>query len=164
MNAQQFTDRFYPFHAKLYRVAYVLLNNAADAEDILQDTYHKLWNKRDELSNIGQPEAFCITLVRNLCIDFLRSPRRRTDDETDDVLQKKTDHTTPESELVSNENLQYIENMIYRLPEKQRIVMQMRVYGECSSEEIQAATGESAANIRVLLSRARNTLRDLINT
>ncbi|MDR1407471.1 MAG: sigma-70 family RNA polymerase sigma factor [Tannerella sp.] len=162
MDAKEFTERFYPFHLKLYRVAHALLDSPDDAEDILQDVYCRLWDRRDELSDLRRPEAFCVMLVRNLCIDFLRSPGRRTDDHADGMRQITTD-TTPESEFVSAESMQRMEMLIYRLPEKQRIVMQMRTYGECTSEEIEAATGESAANVRVLLSRARKTLREWLN-
>ncbi len=84
MDVDVFKQRFLPFHPKLYRIAYALLDNKADAEDILQDAYCKLWNKRDELGDIQNPEAFSITLVKNLCLDFLRSPKasRRDNEET----------------------------------------------------------------------------------
>ena len=75
MDVDVFKQRFLLFHPKLYRIAYALLDNKADAEDILQDAYCKLWNKRDELGDIQNPEAFSITLVKNLCLDFLRSPK-----------------------------------------------------------------------------------------
>jgi RNA polymerase sigma-70 factor (ECF subfamily) len=71
-----------------------------------------------------------------------------------------TTETTPERELESKEKTRQIESLIEQLPEKQRIVIQMRGCGDCSFEEIEAATGESAANIRVLLSRARKTLKN----
>lgn len=74
MDAENFKRKFLPFHPKLFRIAYALVENKADAEDILQDAYFKLWNKRDDLPGIDNPEAFCVTLVKNLCLDFLRSP------------------------------------------------------------------------------------------
>ena len=57
MDVDVFKQRFLPFHPKLYRIAYALLDNKADAEDIFQDAYCKLWNKRDELGDIQNPEA-----------------------------------------------------------------------------------------------------------
>jgi len=161
MNAEEFKRLYYPFHPKLYRIAFALLNNAADAEDVLQDTYYKLWEKRAELTTIIQPEAFCVKLVKNLCLDFLRAPRNRMDNEPVDLLNAETG-TTPENELESKEKMQQIESMIEQLPEKQRIVVQMRGCGDCSFEEIEAATGESAANVRVLLSRARKALKGML--
>jgi len=161
MNAEEFKRLYYPFHPKLYRIAFALLNNADDAEDILQDTYYKLWDKRVELINVLQPEAFCVRLVKNLCLDFLRAPRNRMDNESVESLNIMTG-TNPEIELESKEKMQQIESMIEQLPDKQRIVIQMRGCGDCSLEEIEAATGESAANVRVLLSRARKALKSML--
>jgi RNA polymerase sigma-70 factor (ECF subfamily) len=164
MNAEEFKRIYYGFHPKLYRVAFALLHNAADAEDLLQDTYYKLWSKRDELTGILQPEAFSVRLIKNLCMDFLRSPEHRTAGEPAEVISMTAD-TTPEVELESKEKIKQIETLIEQLPEKQRIVIQMRGCGDCSLEEIEEATGESAVNIRVLLSRARKTLKNrLINS
>ena len=161
MNAEEFKSIYYPFHPKLYRIAFALLNNADDAEDILQDTYYKLWSRRAELTNILQPEAFCVRLLKNLCLDFLRKPRNRSDNEPAELMQITTE-TTPEDELESKEKIEQIEALIERLPEKQRIVIQMRGSGDCSFEEIEAATGESAENVRVLLSRARKSLKKML--
>ena len=49
--------------------------------------------------------------------------------------------------------------LMQRLPEKQRRVLELRGYADCSLEEIERIMGETTANVRVLLSRARNTLR-----
>ena len=161
MNAEEFKRLYYPFHPKLYRIAFVLLNNADDAEDILQDAYYKLWSKRTELTNILQPEAFCVRLVKNLCLDFLRAPENRKSDEQVESITFTTE-TTPDKELESKEKILQLETLIEKLPDKQRIVIQMRGCGDCSLEEIEAATGESAANVRVLLSRARKTLKSML--
>ena len=66
MDAENFKRKFLLFHPKLFRIAYALVENKADAEDILQDAYFKLWNKRDDLPDIDNPEAFCVTLVKEL--------------------------------------------------------------------------------------------------
>lgn len=159
MDAKEFKQRYYPFHPKLYRVAYALLNHAEDAEDVLQETYCKLWLRRDELTGIRQPEAFCVTVVKNLCMDFIRASGHRNGGEAGEMPVIPSEGT-PESDLESRERVEQIERLIDRLPEKQRIAMRMRGFGDCPSEEIEAATGESAANVRVLLSRARKTLRE----
>jgi len=163
MNAEEFKRIYYPFHPKLYRIAFALLNNTADAEDLLQDTYYKLWSRRTELAGILQPEAFCVRLLKNLCMDFIRTPQNRLDNESAEFVTMTT-ATTPEDELESKDKIQQIKALINQLPEKQRIVLQMRGCGDCSFEEIEVATGESAANVRVLLSRARKTLKNMLNS
>mgnify|MGYP001233609388 FL=1 len=73
MDTESFKREFLPYHRKLYCVAYRLLENAADAEDLVQEAYLKLWDKREGLSVISNPEAFSVTLVKNMCFDLLRS-------------------------------------------------------------------------------------------
>lgn len=158
--AEHFKRKFLPFHPKLFRIACALVENKADAEDILQDTYFKLWNKRNELPDIENPEAFCVTLVRNLCLDFLRSPRStRREEEITEVVTQVTD-SSPDSELETKDKEQQIRQLIARLPDNQRQVIRLRGIDDCSMDEIEQITGLSAVNIRVLLSRARKAIRE----
>ena len=56
MDVENFKRLFLPLHPKLFRIAYALVENKADAEDILQDAYYKLWSRRNELTDIQNPE------------------------------------------------------------------------------------------------------------
>jgi len=161
MNAEEFKRVYYPFHPKLYRIAFALLNNAEDAKDILQDTYCKLWSKRNELPNVLQPELFCIRIIRNLCLDFIKAPKNRRDNEQIAFISTTTE-TTPEQEMESKEKIRTIERIMQQLPEKQRIVIMMRVCSDCSLKEIETAMNESAENVRVLLSRARKNIKNML--
>ena len=61
MDVESFKRLFLPLHPKLFRIAYALVENKSDAEDILQDAYYKLWSRRNELADVRNPEAFCVT-------------------------------------------------------------------------------------------------------
>lgn len=160
VEAEHFKRKFLPFHPKLFRIACALVGNKSDAEDILQDAYFKLWNKRNELPEIENPEAFCVTLVRNLCFDFLRSPQAsRRETEIEEVTSLATD-SSPEKELETKDKEQQIRQLISRLPDNQRQVIRLRGIDDCSMDEIEQITGLSAVNIRVLLSRARKIIRE----
>lgn len=160
MDAEHFKRKFLPFHPKLFRIAYALVGNKADAEDILQEAYFKLWHKRNELPDMENPEAFCVRLVRNLCLDFLRSPRAgRREEEIEEVVSFETD-TSPDKELETKDKEQQIRRLISRLPHNQRQVLRLRGIDDCSMDEIEQITGLSAVNIRVLLSRARKAIRE----
>ena len=116
-----------------------------------------IWN---ELTDIQNPEAFCVTLVKNLCLDFLRSPRanRRDADVTEAVTLSTA--SSPDEELERQDKVQQIRHLIDRLPENQRQVLRLRGIEDCSMDEIEQITGLSAVNIRVLLSRARKIIRE----
>ena len=59
MDVENFKRLFLPLHPKLFRIAYALVENKADAEDILQDAYYKLWSRRNELADV--PEAVTLS-------------------------------------------------------------------------------------------------------
>lgn len=48
------------------------MGNAQDAEDMVQEAYLKLWNKRGQLNGVLNAEAYSVTLIKNLCYDALR--------------------------------------------------------------------------------------------
>ena len=159
MTAAYFKQAYYSLHPKLYRVAYAILKNTQDAEDILQDAYCKLWDDRHKLVDIQNKEAYCVTLVKNFCLDFLRSPKTALYQETIDDYDFPDHTSNAETDLISKEAIEKIKTLISRLPEKQKRILDLRIFAGCSQGEIEQITGESPENVRVILSRARNTLR-----
>lgn len=158
MDAASFKKMFLPYHRKLYGVAFRLLENEDDARDVLQDAYLKLWDKRDALGIIDNPEAFCTTLVRNMCLDLLRSPRyvrERQQVELTDALPV----AAPDN-IAARDDAQVIQTLIARLPLQQQQVIRLRDLQGYSYSEIEQLTGLSAVNLRVLLSRARKKIRE----
>ena len=163
MNASDFKRKFLPYHQKLYRVAFRLLGNTQDAEDMVQETYLKLWKKREELPpDIECMEAYCITLIKNLCFDSLRSVRLEEDNRTPEELNiMEENNPMREAELKDEVNL--VKRIIRALPKQQQQIVVMRDVNDCSYEEIEQATGLSSVNIRVLLSRTRKKIREQFN-
>ena len=159
MTAAYFKQAYYSLHPKLYRVAFAILKNAEDAEDILQDVYCKLWDDRDKLVDIQKPEAYCVTLIKNLCMDFFRSSKATLYEQNIEDYDLPDKSPDAETELVHKEKVEIIKSLLLHLPEKQQRVLDLRAFAGCSPEEIEKITGESSENVRVLLSRARNTLK-----
>ncbi|MCC8186877.1 MAG: RNA polymerase sigma factor [Bacteroides sp.] len=161
MDAEIFKKKFLPYHKRLYYTAYRLLENEADAQDIVQEAYLKMWNKREGLAVISNPEAFSVTLVRNMCFDLLRSGKY--------LLQRQSVELTaiyeqPQSDRSEEkEQAHMIRQIIATLPEQQQQIITLRDIRECSYEEIETITGLSAVNIRVILSRARKKIREQVN-
>ena len=159
VSPDQFKQTFLPLHPKLYRVAYALTGNKDDSEDILQEAYCKLWNKRTDLTAINNPEAFSVTLVKNLCFDFLRSSKSgRYEDSLENVTM--ANFSTPDIELENADEIDRIKQLIKMLPDNQKLVLKLRGLSDCSMEEIEEITGFSAVNVRTLLSRARKIIKE----
>ena len=69
MTDARFHTVWIPLQERFYRVAYYLLEDRADALDVVQDLYVKLWKMRDSLDLVRNPASYGALLVRNLCID-----------------------------------------------------------------------------------------------
>lgn len=162
MTRQEFTSHVLPVKARLYRLALTLLNSRSEAEDTVQDVYLKLWNMRETLVKYQSVEALAVTITKNLCIDRLRSYRRRY--QNDGGLEKVTlpadGRHDPEQQLELNEHMQQLQSIISRLPEQQRMILHLRDIEQYSYDEIEAMTEMTRNNIRVTLSRARKGVRE----
>ena len=78
MREISFRNDILPLKDKLYRLALRITLNSAEAEDVVQDTMIRVWNKRDEWPQFESIEAYCLTIARNLAIDRLMIGWRRT--------------------------------------------------------------------------------------
>lgn len=160
MTHQEFKTRFLPYYQKLYRIAYRYLGDVYDAEDMVQNTYLKLWEKQDFLEGIDSDEAYAVTTLKHLCLDKLRGPLLQKDDES--VLINKIEPAPPPDRVLEQrEVMKTLMHIIAGLPEQQKQVIVLRHFEEKSTEEIEQETGLTNANIRVLLSRARKTIKEL---
>ena len=160
MDADEFKRLFLPCHQQLYRVAYRLSGNEQDAQDILQETFLKMWSGRDKLGPIDNPVAFDITTLKHVYVDSLR---RRRPDECQSLSSEEVtvaSDTDVGRQIESGDALDKVTVLIDSLPDAQRRVMRMRDLADLSMEEIETATGLSPGNIRTLLSRARKKIKE----
>lgn len=161
MDAITFKKKYIPYHQKLYRIAYRLLEDSCDAEDVVQEAYIKLWNKRDELKQIENNEAYCVILLRNLCLDFLKAKRKHLYQSTEDTVIP--DNFVLSDEIETIDKIKHIETIIDLLPEQQRKIVKLRHFDDYSNEEIEEILGLTSVNVRVLMSRARKKIKELFN-
>ena len=154
MDAETFKTIFMPLRHKLFGMALRMTGNPDDAADAVQDAYIRFWERREEIVLKDSPEAFCMAMQRNICVGMLR--KRRISEPVDNAACFP--ETSDADEV--KEHAAKIVRIIATLPEKQRKVMRMRDLQELQFGEISALLGESEANIRTLLSRARKKVRE----
>ena len=157
MDVEIFKKIFLPYHQKLYRIAFRLLQSVANAEDVVQETYTKLWDKRDGLIDIENTEAYAVIVLRNLCMDYLRSSKEHLHAKYEVDIPEQMSLTT---KMEMQDEIDCVKRLVDRLPEQQRQIMIFKHWNGYSDEEIEAITGLSTGNIRVSLSRARRTIRE----
>jgi len=159
MVARDFKTRVLPVSKKLLRFATHFLKDEDAAHDVVQDVFLKLWQKRENLGEIENIEAFAMRMTRNRCLDVIRANRVvPIDAETDRKMKQETVDVHSQIEL--SETAKQVKELINGLPDLQRTVMQLRDIEQLEYEEIAERTELKVNAIRVNLSRARKKVRD----
>ena len=160
MQEISFRDDVLPLKDKLFRLALRITLDRAEAEDIVQDTLIRVWNKRNEWSEIESVEAYCLVVAKNLAIDRSEKLETRKVPITTEVTEMPCDlNGGPHDRLVSKERIALIDKLMNDLPEKQRIIMQLRdIEGE-SYKQIAVVLGLTEEQVKINLFRARQKVK-----
>ena len=155
-----FQNDILPLKNELFRLALRITLNAADAEDVVQDTMLKVWKRRNDWEQIESIEAFCLTICRNLALDRLRHKDYQS--QTLDMAADPVDasHTAnPEQMAVQRDRVQLVRQLINRLPERQRSCMQLRDIEGKSYRDIATILGITEQQVKVTNFRARQAVK-----
>ncbi|MEO6285871.1 MAG: sigma-70 family RNA polymerase sigma factor [Dyadobacter sp.] len=160
MDLQAFNQRILPVQGRLFRLAQMFLRNREEAEDAIQDVFLRLWVNRQQLETYQSIEALAVQMTKNICLDRLKSHHKQKTSGDADMLSLQADDVSPYRQVENTDSAGLIHRLIGELPEQQKLVLHLRDVEEYTLEEIEQVTGLSNANIRVILSRARQKLRD----
>ncbi len=158
MTSQQFNTEYLPLAPLLYRIAFHIFERQDEAEDAVQETFLKLWEMRQKLDSVESAKAYSIRILKNECLDRLRKAKKTVPAEH--TLTKEA--IPPEDEQIDAKGrLEKVLGAIKSLPDSQKQVLLLRTVEGLSYEEISRKMGMSQLTLRVLLTRARGTLRNL---
>ena len=157
MNQKEFLDKVLPFKDKAYRLAKRLLVSSDEAEDAIQELYLKLWNNKTKIETYDNVEAYAMMMTKNYCLDQLKSKRASNLKLVHSNYKDESSALQNQIEVEDGTNI--IKNMIDDLPEKQRMIVQLRDIENYEYHEIAKVMDMEPTAIRVALSRARKTLR-----
>ena len=160
MKEISFRNDVLPLKNLLYRLAMRITQRHEEAEDIVQDTLIKVWNKRDEWEKIESIEAWCLTICRNLALDRIRS-RNNQNESLDSIKSDTPDkYGTPYEQMLQRDRIELVRRMVNALPEKQRSCMQLRDFEGKSYKEIAEILNISEDQVKVNIFRARQAIKN----
>ena len=157
MKQKEFLNTILPCKNTLYRLAKRLLVSSDEAEDAVQEVFLKLWKGRDKIDNYRSPEAFAITMTKNYCLDRLKSKQASN---IKIVHNNYKNSENIERTIEGNEGVELVTKIMETLPEKQKIIMQLRDIEQFEFAEISQMLEINETAIRVALSRARKVVRE----
>ena len=157
MKQKEFLNTILPCKNTLYRLAKRLLVSSDEAEDAVQEIFLKLWKGRDKIDNYRSPEAFAITMTKNYCLDRLKSKQASN---LKIVHNNYKNSENIERTIEGNEGVELVTKIMEALPEKQKMIMQLRDIEQFEFAEISQMLEINETAIRVALSRARKVVRE----
>lgn len=158
MQEISFRNDILPLKDKLFRLALRITFDRAEAEDVVQETLIRIWNKRDEWTQLDSIEAYCLTVAKNLAIDRSEKKDAQTVELTPEMAQSP-DVSNPYEKLVTKERVTLIHRLMNELPEKQRLIMQLRDIEGKSYKEIAVVLKLTEEQVKVNLFRARQKVK-----
>lgn len=157
-----FEQVFKEHHRSLCYLATKYGLDKEEAEDIVADTFTKLWHGRAQFSDEGHIKGFLFTTTRNACINLVKQKQRRmlsnnelsylSNNNEDDLFRK----------MVETELLKKLYPYIEKLPRKCRAVFEQVYFEGASTEEAAEKLGISPRNVLNQKARAIQLLRGKI--
>ena len=161
MSLETFKEQVLPVKDKLYRFALAMVKSEAEAQDIVQEVLIRIWNRRKDLGQLDNLEAWCMRITRNLSLDKLKSKYNRNTsgmEEGFDVSQGN--EVTPYRFAEMKDTMKNIAHLMSSLPEKQKQVIHLRDIEGYSYKEISEVLEIDMNQVKVNLFRARKTLKE----
>lgn len=139
----------------VYRMAFSMLKNRYDADDIHQEVFIRYLDKRPKFENPEHEKAWFLRVTVNLCKNYWKTAwRRKVISLEEDFAESVEIPQEPESdELI---------DLVKTLPQKYRIVIHLFYYEELSIEEISEILRMKPSTVRTQLTRARAKLKILL--
>ncbi|HVX77506.1 MAG TPA: RNA polymerase sigma factor [Bradyrhizobium sp.] len=145
---------------RAFAVALRFLGNRADAEDVVQDSFLKIWSHRGHwIENRAKFSTWLYRVVTNRCIDLSRRPRSEDVESFSELTDNKPDAVT----LIHRDEVSDIlDRAIRQLPDQQRVAVLMSYHENLSNSEIAELMGTTVSAVESLLKRGRQQLRSLL--
>lgn len=117
-----------------------------------------MWKSKDKIADYNNVEAFAMTMTKNYCYDRLKSKQAGNLTLVHNNYKQKD--TPLDKQLEYQDSVNQVHLLIEKLPEQQKIIIQLRDVEEYDFDEICKMVDMKPTAVRVALSRARKTIRE----
>jgi RNA polymerase sigma-70 factor (ECF subfamily) len=161
-SAVEFGERIAENQRRVFQIAFSILGNSADAEDVAQEAFLRAYQKLDSLREAEKFRAWVNRIVFRLALNRKRGYRRRL---VRDTAWQSTETATMvdgAKEAEQQVMLDRLRKEIERLPEKLRSVLQLSLVEEMDAADVGAVLGIPAGTVRSRVHMARKLLLEVM--
>lgn len=159
MKKVSFRNDILPMKNTLYRLALRITCNSEEAEDIVQDTLVKVWNRRERWDEIESIEAFCMTICRNLSLDKIKKMGNHHDSLDDNHQDRPSAISNPYEDMNQKDRIRLVREIVDSLPERQRSCIQLRDFEGKSYKEVAEIMEITEDQVKINIFRGRQTIK-----
>jgi RNA polymerase sigma factor (sigma-70 family) len=143
---------------KIFHLCYGYTGDTDAANDLLQETFLKVWQNLDKFRNKSLISTWIYRIAVNTCLTYLRSEKRQAKEElTENIIENRVEEFSEKNEQVA-----LLYKAISKLEENDRFIITM-VLDELPYSEIAEISGISEGNLRVKIHRIKQRLTELYN-
>lgn len=154
-----FVSLYNRYKGSVYAFCVKMLLDREPAQDIMQETFLRVYENRDRLINTTSFKSWLFTIARNQCLNYLRRVSKQTSLENEgEPVAYATE--TPVSRMEKSEQIDLINRYLAELKPDYREVIVLREYQNLSYEEIAAITRSTMSAVKSRLFKARRKLAD----
>lgn len=157
------------YEVKIYNVAFRFMGNHADAVDLAQDTFIRMYQALPGFRGDSSFATWLYRVAANACRDELRKRQRRRSVSMDEMIATSPANMpaapgdySPEETIQRRETQQQVQECLNQLSNDHRLILVMREIQGFSYEEIAGALGCSLGTVKSRISRARSALKEKI--
>lgn len=163
-NAQAFRHLVERHQAFVFRLAYRFVGRVADAEDLTQEVFIRLWKHLDRYRAEVKLTTWLYKIVTNLCLDFLKSRHNRKTNHTVELADYKgmVSALTADQPLIDEELYTVVDRLVADLSAKQKAVFILRDMEGVTMLEISGILSMEPGQVKSNLYYARKKVSELI--
>ena len=152
-----FVSLYNRYKGGVYAYCVKMLLNREVAQDVMQETFLRVYENRDRLMKSASFKAWLFTIARNQCLNQLRRSSRQVQ-LGDEAQQALPGHETPAQRMEKSEQVELVNHFLKQLKPDYREVLILREYQNLSYEEIAAITRSTLSAVKSRLFKARRKL------
>ncbi len=169
-DSDAFSQLIEPYMSKVYNIALGVLSNPADAEDAAQEALVKAYRHIGSFNENSGFYTWLYRIVYNCCLDSIRKKQRRpfvflhhrNDEDEEAETEIEDTSAIPENIFIGNETQEEVRRAISMLKESYRTIIVLRDIEGLSYDEIATILDISGGTVKSRLSRARESLKNII--
>lgn len=160
---RDFLEIYRAFYGKVFTFVLSLVKSKANAQDITQNIFMKLWKNRKKLEHIKSMDDYLFILSKNACMDYFRKASRKKEISTDvfDEFLLSRIVSSPEKRIDAISDIEELRHVIDSLPSKRRDIFIMSRFDGLSNDEIASVLGVSKKTVENQISLATKKIKIL---